>query len=98
MKKIILVILIILFVLCFSSCKRIKDADVEKGNMVMIECLTDGYSKYTVMYDRQSKVMYVANGSGGITPLYNADGTLRVYKDWRLKNESSIDEHTAEMG
>ena len=42
-------------------------------------------NSYLVVYDNYTKVMYHMNiGSynrGNITPLYNADGTLRVWED-----------------
>lgn len=80
MKMIILVLLIIAMVLCFLSCIIVKDADIETCNIVMLERVSDGHASYTIMYDRYTKVMYVANYQGGITPLYNADGTLRLYE------------------
>lgn len=33
----------------------------------------------TVFYDKETKVMYVSIYKGGCTPLYNADGTLKLY-------------------
>lgn len=42
-------------------------------------------NSYLVVYDNYTKVMYHMNiGSynrGNITPLYNADGTLRVWEE-----------------
>lgn len=43
-----------------------------------------GYG-YLIVYDNDTKVMYyMSNGSynkGSITPLFNADGTLRVWEE-----------------
>lgn len=40
---------------------------------------------YTILYDKETKVMYhMSTGFynyGNLTPLYNADGTLRVWED-----------------
>lgn len=40
---------------------------------------------YLIVYDNYTKVMYhISNGSynrGNLTPLYNADGTLRVWEE-----------------
>lgn len=33
----------------------------------------------TVFYDQETKVMYINFYHGGCTPLYNADGTLKLY-------------------
>ena len=42
-------------------------------------------SFYLIVYDNDTKVMYhMSNGSynrGNLTPLYNADGTLRVWEE-----------------
>lgn len=42
-------------------------------------------NSYLVVYDNHTKVMYhMSDGShnrGSLTPLYNADGTLRVWED-----------------
>ena len=42
-------------------------------------------NSYLVVYDNYTKVMYhMSNGfynSGNLTPLYNADGTLRVWEE-----------------
>ena len=36
----------------------------------------------TIYYDRNTKVMYcLINEYSGITPIYNADGTLKLYKE-----------------
>lgn len=36
-------------------------------------------TEYKIFYDKDTKVMYYRAYRGGVTPLYNADGTLRVY-------------------
>lgn len=40
---------------------------------------------YAILYDKETKVMYhMSTGfynNGNLTPLYNADGTLRVWED-----------------
>lgn len=36
-----------------------------------------------IVSDNDTKVMYVYSYYGGFTPLYNADGTLKLYKDER---------------
>lgn len=49
----------------------------------VIECnTTGGYTR--ILYDNDTKVMYLVvceNGGRAITPLYNADGTLKIYSE-----------------
>lgn len=66
-----------------SGCETARD---EYGNeyyddyLVELEC---GYN-YRIVYDKNTKVKYyILRKSGrvnGITPLYNADGSLQIYK------------------
>ena len=43
-----------------------------------IKC--EGFADETVFYDKNTGVMYYSNyRKGGITPIYNADGTLKIY-------------------
>lgn len=44
----------------------------------MLETI-DGDVEYEILYDKDTKVMYYRAYRGGVTPMYNADGTLRVY-------------------
>lgn len=37
---------------------------------------------HRIFYDTETKVMYIEyTGNGGISPMYNPDGSLRVYKE-----------------
>lgn len=49
----------------------------------VMECnTTGGYTR--ILYDNDTKVMYLVvceNGGRAITPLYNADGTLKIYSE-----------------
>lgn len=76
MKKLFFVILSVITMMSFtiscddSECKPKKD----------FYCtISEGYG-YRIIYDRETMVMYhYAKHSGVVTPLYNADGSLRVY-------------------
>ena len=47
-------------------------------NYCRIKC--DGFGDSMVFYDKNTGVMYYSNfRKGGITPIYNADGTLKLY-------------------
>ena len=36
---------------------------------------------YGVYYDLETKVMYIISYHGGVSPLYNADGSLKLYQE-----------------
>ena len=86
MKKLLgLLLLTILLLLSLASCKG-HNATVENpsqniNTLVYIGSQDDRFYYY---YDRDTKVMYVAYAAGykgGITPLYNVDGTLKTYEE-----------------
>lgn len=53
-------------------------ADASKRDtMVVIE--RKGLSDNKVVYDRDTKVLYYYVYKGGLFPLYNADGSLKLY-------------------
>ena len=81
MKRIISLIFAILF--CFSV---MTGCDIEAGAGsrydVDIDRVCGGWT-YDVYVDTETKVMYLKMGgsdSCGICPLYNADGSLRLYQ------------------
>lgn len=82
MKKLLLLIIVVLLVVTMCCCTRkTKDMKTSKDSqLVMIETLYNGYATCYVYYDRHTKVMYFSQYEGGITPLYNADGTLRLWE------------------
>ena len=88
--KIILLIACMVLCLGFVSCGRDYDnsdkraESVFRGYFVQIETWGDfDKGKFTIVYAKDTKVKYLiwANTyQGGITPLYNADGSLQVYE------------------
>lgn len=50
-----------------------------------LECVEYGRgpsgTSYGVYYDLETKVMYIISSRGGIFPLYNADGSLKLYQE-----------------
>ena len=38
-------------------------------------------TEYEIFYDKDTKVMYCRAYRGGVTPMYNVDGTLRLYNE-----------------
>lgn len=87
MKRILFIALIVaILVLSLGGCKQNKQNDdgIDEYRLVPIDSNTSndyGYQK--IYYDKDTRVMYVfvKNGkAGGLSPLYNADGTLRLYE------------------
>lgn len=92
MKRIIGIILILSIIIILTACdgrhSNIEGIDdvLETPNSVLVDFEIVDYNWYeAILVDKTTGVMYVwfTTSSGGITPLYNADGTL--------KNISSFD-------
>jgi hypothetical protein len=78
--------------MCFGlvSCSGVsyEDADTEQGDMfngyfTVVKEWSEYGVGYYILYAKDTGVMYFYFCSGyghGITPLYNADGTLQVYE------------------
>lgn len=93
MKK-ILALLLICVILTFSlvgcgesyqEATTPNEMGVGLGYFTIVKHWGGGlYSDYYIMYANDTKVMYFAEEGGrsfGITPLYNADGTLQIYNE-----------------
>lgn len=85
MKKIIGVILTVLLICTMlAGCHGEGEKAFASKRFEVIE-VKDTFMDYTEMYlyDRETGVMYlwVTGGyAAGLTPLYNADGTLMIYE------------------
>lgn len=78
MKRII-VILCMVFLL--TGCNSNQRTDNEY--FVRIDTQQADLSKYTIVYAKDTKVKYLiyrTTYGAGITPLYNADGSLQIYE------------------
>lgn len=73
---VILMLMPIMLIISYSSRNK-KDDETEV--FVTIE----SHTSYSIMYDKETKVIYAVSNSGTKTfcPLYNADGSLKVYKE-----------------
>ena len=90
MKKIFTIVLILVMTLGLTACDG-KDSNVINIDSVLATPNSDlvdfeivDYNWYeAILVDRNTGVMYVwfTTDCGGITPLYNADGTLKLYED-----------------
>lgn len=93
-RKVALIILVILIIICtivsLTSCHKpfsnilniesvIKSPDPETINFELIDNNFYG----AILVDKNTNVMYywITVNSGAITPIYNEDGTLKIYKD-----------------
>ena len=88
-KKILGIILVLIIMLGLTACDG-KDSNVinidsvlTTPNSELVDFEIVDYNYYeAILVDRNTGVMYVwfTTNCGGITPLYNADGTLKLYE------------------
>lgn len=69
----------------YQEAKTTENGEFGNGYFTTISKWGDAnYGTYRIVYANDTKVKYFVNASGyrtGITPLYNADGTLQVYEE-----------------
>lgn len=91
-KKVIALLLMCLMVFSCVGCgKTYQEAtntngkkDYCNGYFTVITKWSDNNRTYRIVYANDTKVKYLIISGGnqlGITPLYNADGTLQVYEE-----------------
>ena len=87
MKRKILAVALVL-TLCFGMTGCTKgDIDPESSRLAnkyidLVTIYKDDNHNTKVLYDKNTKVMYFVIWSGyqfGITPIYNSDGTVKLY-------------------
>lgn len=61
-------------ILSTSGCSMVPLAD-DYGDLERVEVVEDS-TNVTILRDRETGVLYMSVYRGGVTPLYNADGTL----------------------
>ena len=90
MKKIIGVILITIMMCMLSACDGKNsnvlniDSIMDSPNSKLVDFEVIDYNYYeAILVDKNTKVMYIwlTTNCGGITPLYNPDGTLKLYEE-----------------
>ena len=94
MKKIVVLLVIVILMFSLVGCGKhetyenaeqggVNDNDWGYGYFTIIKSWGGiGAYQYMIVYANDTKVMYYIDGcsiAGGITPLYNADGTLQIY-------------------
>lgn len=90
-KKVIALLLMCLMVFscvgCGKSYQEVTESPSDtfaKGYFTVIKEWGGGAGDYRIVYANDTKVMYFTYNigyHGGITPLYNADGTLQIYEE-----------------
>lgn len=91
MRKRILATILLVLALSLVGCETTSTTYSEQDNenfwneFVIIEKKdNDAYGTLSITYQKDSKVMYYIYNSayqGGITPIYNADGTVKIYSE-----------------
>lgn len=75
-KRVLAIILCMSIALGVAGCGSNNRDNSGKEHMVEI---IDSSLNYKIFYDKDTKVMYFRADQGGVTPMYNTDGTLRLY-------------------
>ena len=85
-KKILIISFILSMIFCLSGCSNVININevLESPNTKIIDFeVVDKNFYNAILVDKNTKVMYYWNMSdtGGFTPIYNADGTLKLYEE-----------------
>lgn len=90
-KKLIILLMLCILVFSLGGCRPYEDSrrgdafgdDWGDGYFTIVESWGNvGSCRFMIVYANNTKVMYFIDAhtvAGGITPLYNADGTLQIY-------------------
>ena len=85
-KKILIISFILSMIFCLSGCSNVINIDevLEPPNTKMIDFEVVDKNFYSaILVDKNTKVMYywITCEGGGITPIYNEDGSLKLYEE-----------------
>lgn len=92
-KRLLSVALVVVMAVCLVGCGTTYQEATGQAEKTREESIAGGYftvitswgnTNYYIVYAKDTKVKYFVMWTGyqyGITPLYNADGTLQVYED-----------------
>lgn len=85
-KKILIISFILSMIFCLSGCSNVINIDevLESPNTKIIDFEVVDKNFYSaILVDKNTKVMYYCNMSstGGFTPIYNEDGSLKLYEE-----------------
>ncbi|MBQ2396255.1 MAG: hypothetical protein II304_04320 [Bacteroidales bacterium] len=85
-RKLFGIIMSIILVFSISGCSNVMNPndvlDSPNSRLVDFEIIDDNFYGF-ILVDKNTNVMYYWVGAdvGGITPIYNADGTLKLYEN-----------------
>lgn len=77
-KRVLAIILCMSIALGVVGCNSNNCDNSDEEHMI---AAIDSGLNYKIFYDKDTKVMYFMLCNGGVTPMYNADGTLRLYNE-----------------
>lgn len=80
MKKITKILICIFAVVLFVGCTPVTTSADDRSICVIDACPYSRDYSYETFYDKDTGVCYISIGEG-VTPLYNADGSLKIYKE-----------------
>ena len=83
---ILLVLLLIILIVYHVYVSLVTLNNTHKSNdseHILVEVDSDegSYTNFNIYYDKDTKVMYILEYHGGVTPMFNPDGTLKLYKE-----------------
>ncbi len=93
-KRLVPILMICLILMLCSGCKTTIKKDINDNlfdKFTVIEKRSNpGEGVLYIMYDNDTKVEYyyiVAGRRGALSPIYNADGTVKVYTETETSDE-----------
>lgn len=66
---------------CLSGCEDDSIGSSSEGFTEITYCYLNAAHRTAIAYDNKTHVMYVVSSAGTATPMYNADGSLRIYTE-----------------
>lgn len=92
MKKIVLIATILAATLSMTSCTNPTKEDAVKVEDYFDMRKVCQNTRADILYDNNTGVMYyqynLSRYNCGLTPIYNADGTLKIYENWVDKSKN----------
>ena len=64
-----------------AACEDDSIGSSSEGFTEITHCYLNPDHRTTIAYDNKTHVMYVVSGTGAAMPMYNADGSLRIYTE-----------------
>lgn len=85
-KKYIMIVIVSAMILSLTGCEEeIKKASQVDTYMDLVRVCSD--DSEAIYYDNNTGVMYYrilgCYGSSAMTPIYNTDGTVKIYDKWQ---------------